>query len=228
MRRCCLKFLFALCLAFACVFVAEAQKRAAFPQEEGLVLEYTHYGASGSHDADCRITLRNVSGDNANGHLEMVYNCVDEKGKAYFEGDNEFVMTVDMKDGQTYITMDKMAKTLKVMDLISAGDASTICVPMTVGETLPDTRIFTTLGVFKATLTISDKKVLDRKTITLGQRSFDCWLVHEKILTKTPFGTDTATADTWYAEGAGCVKQTVYDAKGRLKGKLELITIEKR
>jgi len=223
-----IQVLLALILMLTFTLRADAQKKAAFPQEEGLVLGYRHYDQSGAHDADYKITLRNVSGDNTNGHLEMVYNCIDEKGKAYFDGKNEFVMTVDIRDGQTYIIMDKMPKTLKVMNLISAGDASTICVPMTVGEVLPDTSILTTLGVFKATLTISEKKVLDRKEMKLGAKSFDCWLVHEKIFTKTPFGTDTATADTWYAEGAGCVKQTVYDAKGKLKGKLELISIEKQ
>jgi len=197
-----------------------------FPQEEGVTLDYRHSGADGDVDAICTITLRNVRGDNENGHLEMVYNCFDKKGRPYFEAPNEFRMTVDRESGQTYITMDKMSKTLKVMNLIPAGDASTVRVPMTVGENLPDTKIFTTLGIFKAILTISEKKVLAVRTIRVSGQDHICYLVHERILTKTPFGTDVATADTWYAEGLGCVSQTVWDAKGRLKGRLELSGIE--
>jgi len=194
-----------------------------FPQKNGVRLEYRHSGSDGQFDASCVITLKNVTGDNENGHLQMVYNCTDSKGRKYFDGPNEFTMTVDRVAGQTYITMDKMSKTMKVSNLITAGDASTIKVPMTVGESLPDTKIFTTLGIFKATLTISEKKVLDHRTITVAGKDLDCYKVHEKILTKTPFGTDIATADTWYAEGIGCVSQIVWDEKGRLKGKLELI-----
>jgi len=194
--------------------------RPVFPMENGIRLNYSHHNSSDEHDANCTITVRNVTGDIDNGHIELVYNAFDEEGKPYFDGRNEFLMTIERIDGQTYITMDKMTKTLKIADLISAGDVSTIRVPMTVGEKLPDTRIFTTLGIFKATLTISDKSVLDQKKIMMDGKSLDCWLVHEKILTKTPFGTDTATADTWYAEGIGCVSQTVYDEKGKLKGRL--------
>lgn len=207
---------------------ATAQTRPAFPQNEGVSLNYRHTNASNKHDADFTITLRNVTGNNSNGHLDLVYNCFDENGKPYFNGNNEFIIGVDRKDDQTYITMDKMAKTIKAMDLISAGDVSSIQVPMNVGDALPDTKIFTTLAAFKATLTISEKKVLERKEITVNGKSYDCWLVHEKILTKTPFSTDTATADTWYAEGVGCVSQTVYDAKGKLKGRLELVSTGSR
>jgi len=195
-----------------------------FPQKEGKILEYTHYGADGEFDASCVITLKNVTGDIDNGHLEMIYNCRNSKGDNFFSGANEFKMMIDRVSGQTYITMDKMFKTLKVSDLIMAGDVSSIKAPMAVGEKLPDTKIFATLGVFKATLTISDKKVLDHKSINVAGHDYECWLVHEKILTQTPFGTDTATADSWYAVGAGCLSQTVYDAKGRLKGKLELVS----
>jgi len=205
---------------------ASAQTRPAFPQKEGVVLEYRHYDSKESLDATFRIILRNVSGDNSNGRMDMIYKCLDEDGKPFFDGENEFVMGVDRKEGQMYITMDKMAKTIKIKDLISVGDASSINVPMVVGDSLPDSQIFSTLGVFDAKLTISDKKVLDRKTIKVGSVSYDCWLVHEKVLTKTPFWTDTATADTWYAEGAGCVSQKVYDSKGKLKGRLELISIQ--
>jgi len=198
-----------------------------FPQEEGKILEYTHSGADGKFDASCVITLKNVSGDINNGHIEMIYNCKDAEGKNYFSSPNEFKMVIDRVSGQTYITMDKMFKTLKVSDLIMAGDPSSIQVPMTVGKKLPDTKIFATLGPFKATLTISEKEVLNRKTLSVAGHDYDCYLVHEKILTQTPFGTDTATADTWYAEGVGTLSQTVYDAKGRLKGKLKLINCSK-
>jgi len=213
----------AVVLAFATD--VQAQTRPAFPQKEGLTITYRHYDASDKYDADCSIILRNVRGGNMDGSLDMVYKCKDSSGEPYFGGNNECVFNVRREKGQTYINMDKMSKTMKMMNLITAGDVSSICVPMSVGSTLPDTQIFSTLGVFKATLTISDKKVLDHKIITVAGRDFECWLVHEKILTKTPFSTDVATADTWYAEGVGCVNQTVYDAKGKLKGRLELRSI---
>jgi len=219
----------AFVIAFS-IFTPEntyAQKEPAFPQKNGVELCYRHYDGDGIHDADCTLELRNVTGNSENGSVDIIYKCVDSKGNAYFDGPNEFVMQVLRQDSQTYITMDKMGKTLKVMNLITAGDVSSIYVPMTVGETLPDTMIYSTLGIFKATLTISEKKVLDHKTINVNGQDFECWLVHEKIFTKTPFSTDTATSDTWYAKGAGCVSQTVYDSKGKLKGKMELLNVKR-
>jgi len=205
-----------------------AQSRPVFPQEEGITMSYVHYDGNGEYDADFSISLLNVKGTMENGGLDMVYKRFDKAGNPYFDGGNEFLMIVERINGQTFITMDKMSKTMKIMNLISAGDVSSINVPMKVGESLPDTQIFSTLGIFKATLTISEKKVLDHKTMIIDGIEYDCWLVHEKILTKTPFSTDTATADTWYAEGAGCISQTVYNAKGKLKGKLELKSIDKK
>jgi len=207
---------------------SQAQTRPMFPQVGELVISYKHFNDEGIHDATTAVTLRNVWGNMDNGGLDMVYNSVDKDGKPYFEGNNEFIMKVERVSGQTNIEMDKMSKTMKIMNLIMVGDVSALRVPMTVGEELPDSQIFSKLGIFNATLFISEKKVMDHKVLTIGGKDYDCWLIHEKVLTKTPFSTDTDIADTWYAEGVGCVKQTIYNAKGKLKGKNELISIEKK
>lgn len=205
--------------------VASAQGTHVFPRKNGVQLYYDHYNSKSKVDATVMMEIRNSVGDFNNGGLDVVFFCKDSDGKPYFKGDNEYILKISRIDGQTHILMEDMARTLKVTDLISAGDVSSICVPMTVGSSLPDTRIYTKLGPFNATLDISEKKVLGRKNITVAGRVFDCYLVHEKILTKTPFSTSTDTAETWYAEGVGGISQEVYDSKGRLKGKLILTAV---
>jgi len=205
--------------------LATAQTEPAFPQCNGVVLNYNHYDDSGTFDSSCSIELRNVTGENANGSLEMVYHCFDRNGKPYYDAPNECLIKVNRVSSKTFISMDKMAKVMKMMNMIPAGDVSSIFVPLKVGDKIADSEIITTLGPFKTFLSITDRKVLDHKTINIDGRSFECWLVHEKIVTRTPFGTDTATADTWYAKGAGCISQDTYDAKGKLKGSLELTSV---
>jgi len=207
---------------------AQEQARPVFPQSGNLSISYKYCDGKGEHFANSRICIKNMRGDMENGGLDMIYICHDKNGEPYLDGDNEYLMIVDRISGQTHITMDKMSRTMKIMDLITVGDVSALTLPMTVGESLPDSRIYTTLGVFKVTLEISEKKVLDHKSIKAGSKEYDCWLVHEKVLTKTPFSTNTDVADTWYAEGVGCVKQNIYNTKGKLKRTVELVSLERK
>lgn len=216
----CLQTVILLTILFP--ILSGAQTRPVFPQHDGICLRYSHFGPDGAKDADFTLIIRNMTGNQENGTLDMVYKAYDEKGRPYFSDENEFVMSISRTSGQTYTTMDRMSKTVKIKDLIVSGDAGAICVPMTVGEELPDTQIFTSLGIFSVILTVTDKKVLDYKTVIFGGKKYDCWLVHEKTLTKTPVGTEITTSDTWYAEGVGCISQTVYNARGKLKSRLEL------
>jgi len=203
----------------------QAQNSPVFPQKNGITMKYFHYDKNDLLDATYILELRNVTGDMINGGLDLIFHCKDAKGKPYFDDPNEFQMRIDRKHNDTFVTLDKLPKTLKAMPLIMVGDVSSIRVPMTVGETLKDTFIDSTLGKFKASVNIRNKKVLDHKTLTINGINYDCWLVHEEVTTKTPFGTDTDYADTWYAKDAGCIKQVVYDSKGQLKGKLELQSV---
>jgi len=219
------KTILAICLLLGSI-IAEAQESPIFPLVEGRKLHYERYDAEGEFEASCIMLIGKVTGDFKNGKLTIKYYCHDKKGKPFFDGANEFILHIDRTDGNTHITMDKMSKTLKAMDLIAAGDVSALTLPMTVGQNLPDSYIASTLGRFKASLHISNKKVNARKTITVNGKQLDCWQIHEEIETKTPFGRNYEKADTWYAEGAGCVSQNIYDSKGKLKGRIELTAID--
>lgn len=222
------KFHISLVAIFATFTFASAQvERTMYPSVQGCQEGYSYYDETGKLAATYKMTVQDIEGNTKNGQVIMLYNFLDASGKPYFNGDNSFIMTVSKVDGQTYTKMDQLGKTLKVQALLPVGDASSLPVELTVGQTLPDSKILASLGSMKATITISGKKVIDHKTIKTPAGSFDCWLIHEVVNTKSPFSNDTKIADTWYSEGCSIVSQTVKNEKGKLIGTLELTSYKK-
>lgn len=200
-------------------------ERTISPTAKGATVTCAYRDASGKLKATYDMKIRSSQGNMENGKIEMVYTCFDANGKPFFDAPNEFVMAVSRVDNQTYTLMDQVFKMTKIEDLLPVGDASTIPLTMTVGEKLPDSVIYVRVAKIKVAVTITDKLVKDHKSITTPAGTFDCYLVHEKVTTKTSFGTKVETADTWYSEGVGSVKQTIYNSKGQLKATQELTAV---
>lgn len=192
------------------------------PMPAGTNLTYTCKDAGGKLQATYRMKVLTSQGDPKNWTVSMTYSCFDEKGKPYFDGTNEVKMKLSRVNGQTATEMDELLKAAKIQDLTPIGDPTTIPDNLTVGQTIPNSTITVHISKVNATRTVTERVVKDHKTITTKAGSFDCYLVHEKVVTKTPLGTSTQSADTWYTGTIGSVKQTIYDGKGKLKGTQEL------
>jgi len=196
-----------------------------FPVTQGIQLNYSFRAEDGSVKALNSLIVRKVSGNLKNGEISLVLKCQDAKGRDFFSKPNEFRMTVTKENGKTTTEMDQVAKLIKVQEMLPFGDASVLPVQMKVGDRLPDSQINVKIAGIKATVNISDKKVLDHKIITTKAGSFDCYLVHEKAVTKTSFGTTEQWADSWYSVGKGAVKLTIHEKDGTVVGTQELISI---
>ena len=67
--------------------------------------------------------------------------------------------------------------------------------------------------------------MVEQKSITVPAGTFDCFLIKEEQVTRT-VGSRTERIETWYAAGIGCIRQAVYDRKGRLDHTQELVSIK--
>ena len=75
-------------------------------------------------------------------------------------------------------------------------------------------------------ITIKDRSITGRETVTVPAGTFDCWTVNETEVMKTPIGMGTTTQSvTWYAEGIGEVKSQTLNKRGKLEESSELVSI---
>lgn len=76
------------------------------------------------------------------------------------------------------------------------------------------------------TVTIKDRSITGRETVTVPAGTFDCWVVNETEIMKSPVGMGTTTKSvTWYADGIGEVKSLSLNKRGKLEESSELVSI---
>lgn len=183
------------------------------PLTKGMVLTYHNLDGDGNITSKYIITVSEMEGTFTKGRLVMSQEFFDSKGAPLFK-DNNVPMEVITGGKNTITKLDDAGKVMKVQDLMSKGDASSIPSVLTVGSVIPDGIVDVNVGMMSAKILTSDRKVTDEKTITTPAGSFKCYLIEENLSTKTIISKNE-DVKTWYAKGIGCVKQEVYDKKGR-------------
>ena len=115
-----------------------------------------------------------------------------------------FILKVSAVEGtlsKGTVTFDQyVGKVMKVQDIMSKGDASSVPAGMKVGTTIPDGCIKVKIGKISATLSTQNRQVTEQKSITVPAGTFDCFLIKEEQVTKTVM-SKTERIETWYAAG---------------------------
>lgn len=196
------------------------------PITKGMVLEYVNYSPDGAATGSYVLKVTSVSGTLQKGTVMFDQYFYDAAGNPVLgDGGNlPMEVTVGGPDG-TVSRMNDVGKVMKVQDIMSKGDASSVPSGLKTGMSIPDGSLTVKIGRISATLETKNRKVTDHKEITVPAGTFDCFLVQEEQVTKT-VGSKTEKIETWYAAGIGCVKQAVYDRKGRLDHTQELVSIK--
>ncbi len=205
--------------------LAKLDKQGYCPITPGLTLKYANYDEDGEVSSYYILKVASVEGTMQEGTVVFHQYFLDEDGKAMFSGDNNLPMTIIVNSEGTFSKMSDAGKVMKIQDLISNGDASSVRPPLTIGTTIPDGHISLSVGKINVSLNTIDRKVTDCQTITVPAGTFcECYQIKEIQKTKTIF-SKTENIETWYALGIGCIKQSAYDDKGRFTQSQELIEI---
>ncbi len=208
--------------------IAKLDKQGYCPITKGLTLKYANYDKRGELSSYYTLEVASIDGTLQDGTVVFNQYFYDEDGKEMFKDGNNVPMTIIVNSDGTFSKMENVGKVMKIQDLISKGDASTIFPPLSIGSKLKDGHVKLSIGSVEANLYTNDRNVTDCQTITTKAGTFkDCYLIKEVQKTKTIF-SKTENIETWYAPGIGCVKQTVRDDKGRLVSTQELIEISIR
>ncbi len=197
------------------------------PITKGMTLEYVNYDADGARTGSFVLKVSAVEGTLSKGTVTFDQYFYDADGKPLFSdngGNLPMEVTVGGPDG-TVSRMSDVGKVMKVQDIMSKGDASSVPSGMKVGTAIPDGTIKVRIGKISATIATQDRQVVEQKSITVPAGTFDCFLIKEEQVTRT-VGSRTERIETWYAAGIGCIRQAVYDRKGRLDHTQELVSIK--
>lgn len=195
------------------------------PLTEGMVLEYVNYDADGAVTGSYVLKVASASGTLQKGTVVFDQYFYDADGRPVLGDGGNLPMEVTVGPDGTVSRMNDAGKVMKVQDIMSKGDASSVPSGLKTGMSIPDGSLKVKIGMISATIETKDRKVVDHKEITVPAGTFDCFLVKEEQVTRT-VGSRTEKIETWYAAGIGCVKQTVYDRKGRLDHTQELVSIK--
>lgn len=203
-------------MLFACSLTAAGYDRSGFcPITPGMELRYANYDADNRLRSYYVIKVAEAEGTLEKGRVVFDQTFFNADGSAMFDG-NGIEMEVTVGGETTVSRMHDAAKVMRVQDLISKGDASSIPPELSVGTDIPDGIIEVKVGRMGSTIRTVDREITDHDSISVPAGTFDCWLIEEKQETRI-IGTRTNTVKTWYAKGIGCVKQTVYDKKGNIE-----------
>lgn len=223
--------IFVLCLNYKTV----KSQSVYFPEKQGAVIIYDVFGADGTHKGYSVDSVAAILGTFAQGMAAVVNNSFDTEGvnenggsRAYISFRNGEVIN-DLKT-----TTEESRKELLIeaaLDGLSEKEANTIreiaenmkvegeCrgIPsdLHVGQELPDYEVEITM-VFKARLSFTDRKVINRETLLTPAGSFDCYIVEETNTSRVMMTKDMKTTRTWWAKGVGKVKEETYDEEMNL------------
>ncbi len=197
------------------------------PITKGMVLEYVNYDSDGAKMSSYIMKVSAVEGTLTDGTVTFDQYFYDEDGSPLFDdngGNLPMEVTVGGPEG-TVSRMSDVGKVMKVQDIMSKGDASSVPSGIKAGTTIPDGTIKVKIGKISATIVTQNRQVVQQKDITVPAGTFDCFLIKEEQVTRT-VGSKAERIETWYAAGIGCIKQAVYDRKGRLDHTQELVSIK--
>lgn len=193
------------------------------PITKGLTLKYANYDDDYELESYYVMSVLSSEGTLSDGRVVFDQSFFDDDLEPEFRN-NSLKMTVTVKNGKSVSEMDDLTKLMKVQEDICSGDASSIPTSLKVGMKIPDGHLEIKAGAVTATIITSERTVADYKKITVKAGTFDAYLIKEKQTTKSMVNKEEIV-ESWYAKGIGCIKQEVYNKKGKLKISRELVSV---
>ncbi len=194
---------------------------------QGDSFTYTIYSPQGDVDYKYTCTNKEVNGaDLSDASVVYQYQFWKGDGKPLFGDDGVMDMKITLNSEGTTSYMYDMKKSMAIQDVVTMGDVSSLPVGLEVGQIVPDGKINIKIKNIGASFLITDRKVVAIENITTPAGTFKGYKMEEVQTNKVPLSTKSFRIVTWYAKNIGCIRQEVYDKKGRLLRTLELTSVQ--
>lgn len=99
----------------------------------------------------------------------------------------------------------------------SGSEQSVMPASLESGDRLPDVCTWVGYGPVRCDITIYDRKILRRETLTCPAGTFDCIVIEEYRKEDAPMRHRQIRNISWYARGVGYVRHDTYNAAGTLE-----------
>jgi hypothetical protein len=197
-----------------------------FSVTKGDSFTYTVYGADGKVEYKYSCTNKEVNGaDLSDASVIYEYQFWKGDGSPLFDDEGKMDMKITLNSEGTTSYMYDMKKSMAIQDIVTMGDISSLPAELKAGQIVPDGKINIKVKNVGASFLLTDRKVLAKEEITTPAGTFSTYKMDENQTNKVLISTKTFHIVTWYAKNIGCIKQEVYDKKGRLLRTLELTSV---
>lgn len=205
---------------------AKAQCNDYYVIQEGSEWEYQTFNAKGKPGAK-NVQKVTAFSKNSNGYVATVNSVMfDEKGKEVTTGDLEFkcdngTMYIDMRN---YISGEQL-KAFKNYEMKLEANNLEIPRSLSPGQSLPDGRVTVTASgapfPMKMTMTITDRKVAGKESVTTPAGTFDCFKITSNMTMENQMGvkiTSQFSSVEWMAPKVGTVRSESFNKNGKPNG----------
>lgn len=197
-----------------------------FSVTQGDSFTYTIYSPDGEVEYKYSCTNKEVNGaDLSDASVVYEYQFWDGDGKPLFADEGKMDMKITLNSEGTTSYMYDMKKSMAIQDVVTMGDISSLPSELKVGQSVPDGKINIKVKSVGASFLITDRKVVAIEDVTTPAGTFKGYKMEEVQTNKVLVSTKSFRIVTWYAKNIGCVKQEVYDKKGKLLRTLELTSL---
>lgn len=220
------KLIYFTIIVFSSITVAQAQCNEYYALENNSEWEMENYNGKGklTSRTEQKVTSYQKTGTGFESILSsIIYN---EKGKEQTRGEFKFTCAngTAIIDMRSFVTEDQL-KSFKNFEMKVESENLEVPSKLTVGQTLKDGSITMTAvnsGLpMKTTVTLTDRKVEGKESITTPAGTFECFKLSAKMLIKSQFGVTMNlefTTNEWLALKVGSVKSESYNKNGKLVG----------
>lgn len=197
-----------------------------FSVTQGDSFTYTIYSPEGEVEYKYSCTNKEVNGaDLSDASVVYGYQFWKGDGKPLFADEGKMDMKITLNSEGTTSYMYDMKKSMAIQEVVTMGDVSSLPSDIKVGQRVSDGKINIKVKNVGASFLLTQRKVLAEETITTAAGTFRTYMMDEYQTNKVLVSTKTFHIITWYAKNIGCVKQEVYDKKGKLLRTLELTAL---
>jgi len=201
--------------------------------KEGTTLEYTNYNKKGKEESVTKHKTLSVEGDSDKLSAEIQMTMNDKKSKEVFSTQyNAYcengLISIDMS---RFFDNTKLTQYDEDFTIDIDGNVLEFPVDVSEGDQLNDGEITIvvsneTMKLATMVMTISDRKVLSKESITTSAGTFECQKISFNFETKIGFIKVRGSATEWYNEDYVLVKSESYNKKGKLQGSTLLTNLE--
>lgn len=219
-------------LAFFPVFAMGQECIFFYPEMEGAELTYQNYDKKGEITGSYFQKVTSYKKTTNGAEATIFFKTFDKKDKPVTEA----TLEVACEEGIFYFDMrgfinQQMISAYEDMEISVETENLEMPGKMNVGDVLKDgflTMDISSSGmkIMTMKITISDRKVETKESVTTRAGTYDCFKISSVTTTKSPMKM-VINSTEWFSVGTGLVKSESYSGSGKFMGKSELIDLKR-